>query len=98
MLKRTFFVAHSGQSRLLTLTAEQIEKAPPESLKLLNSEFYLVRASSSTPETTATSSDETTSTASSTVLSSSEQQAHLQQLRDYKDRCFGSIGSVFTTR
>lgn len=79
MLKRTFFVPHNSPCPRLD-TDSEINPQIPDSLKLLDSQFYLARSqnSSASASETLSSSDETTST-SSTVLSNSraEQQVHL---------------------
>ena len=86
MLKRTFFVAKNNSKNACGQVVLDSD------LKLLKSEFYLKVVESNTGMSSA---DETTSLSSTSTDYKNQQ--HAQQMRDYKDRSFGTIGSVFTT-
>ena len=77
MLKRTFFRAHNDDSMINLLNSADVETKVPESLKLLGSEFYLIKVIATDSNSTLSVSesyflDETLSS-SSTVMSATDQ-------------------------
>jgi len=84
MLKRTFFRAHNDDSMINLLNSADVETKVPESLKLLKSEFYLIKVIATDSNSTLSVSesyciDETLSS-SSTVMSATDQYQHQHHL------------------